>query len=692
MLNSIKRGLVGRRIQAACFAASLAGLAGVTWFNFSQNDSLQYQAAEYQATEYQAAGPALAPSSESLNVMRAHFVEFPAADESHQPPAEFPAADESHQPPALEQNSTPAQAPIPGQASIPAPTATPTAYETASDPKPRQAASPLAIEEADSFPQSPTAASEQTAALADHPATFGLPTDLDTVSKPLASDVPAASSPSETAAATPSDAQPRADDLVREVAVPAPPSKPLQLAAAGTLSEAITVPQPAAKPNPEGVPLPRSRPQLAARVINLEDKEGHNSVSVSRGAKTTEPSRPAQQPIPRPVLRKAQPTPKQSPRQVPRQVAAGGESTLRVQPGDTLMQLLTKAGVPTAEADAAIKAMSAHYNPRRIKPGQAIHMTFAKAEPHQLLAFRLRPDPETDIEVWRDDSEGFLAATVERPLVTKITANYGTIRSSLAEAGRAAGVPAEVMLALIRNFSFSIDFQREVQKGDAFEVLYAKLKDEDGKTVKNLPPLYAALTVGGRRLAYYRHTLADGRVGLFDAEGRSTRKSLMRTPIDGARVSSGFGKRRHPILGYSKMHRGVDFAASRGTPIYAAGDGIVIRRGRNGSYGHYIRIRHNSTYQTAYAHLSRYARGIKKGKRVRQGQVIGYVGSTGRSTGPHLHYEILVNGRQVDPRRLKLPNGRSLEGEELARFHSTRRKIDQLREANLPAALLASRQ
>ncbi|MCH7814405.1 MAG: M23 family metallopeptidase, partial [Planctomycetes bacterium] len=171
----------------------------------------------------------------------------------------------------------------------------------------------------------------------------------------------------------------------------------------------------------------------------------------------------------------------------------------------------------------------------------------------------------------------------------------------------------------------------------------------------------------------------------FDAKGRSARKALMRTPIDGARLSSVFGRRRHPILGYNKLHRGVDFAAPRGTPIYAAGNGVIVRAGRNGAYGKYVRIRHNARYATAYAHMSGFARGTRKGKRVTQGQVIGYVGTTGRSTGPHLHYEILAGGVRTNPMKLRMPSGRKLKGAELARFQQTRAGIER-RYAELGAA------
>jgi murein DD-endopeptidase MepM/ murein hydrolase activator NlpD len=195
--------------------------------------------------------------------------------------------------------------------------------------------------------------------------------------------------------------------------------------------------------------------------------------------------------------------------------------------------------------------------------------------------------------------------------------------------------------------------------------------------------LFASLTLSGKKKAIYRFKGDDGHTEYFDEEGRSAQKALMRTPIDGARLSSGFGQRRHPILGYNKMHRGVDFAAPSGTPIYAAGNGTIVYAGRKGGYGNYIRIRHNGNYDTAYAHMTGFARGMRVGRRVNQGQVIGYVGTTGRSTGPHLHYEVLRQGQQVNPMRIRMPSGRTLAGAEMKRFQGLRAALDQ-RYALLP--------
>lgn len=216
------------------------------------------------------------------------------------------------------------------------------------------------------------------------------------------------------------------------------------------------------------------------------------------------------------------------------------------------------------------------------------------------------------------------------------------------------------------------------------EIAYERLVDKEGRTVRYGNVVYANLTLSGKSMPIYRYEDSKGNVDYYGPDGQSVRKALLQTPIDGARISSGFGMRHHPVLGYSKMHKGVDFAARRGTPVMAAGDGIVERASRFGSYGNYIRIRHNSTYKTAYAHLKGFAKGIRKGVRVRQGQIIGYVGTTGRSTGPHLHYEVLANNKQVNPKSAKLPAGRKLAGKELKTFQAqlaeTTTRIAALRE------------
>lgn len=372
--------------------------------------------------------------------------------------------------------------------------------------------------------------------------------------------------------------------------------------------------------------------------------------------------------------------------------------TVEVRRGDTLMALLVGAGADRQEAHKAITALKTVYSPRKLKPGQAVHLAFSAdadtgGSPARLLSLRLQESPEREIQVARRDLEaGYVATKVDRPLTLKVAGRRGRIDSSLFAAGQDAEVPVPVMIDLIHAFSFNVDFQREIWPGDGFELLYESYYDRSGALAKTGNIVYAALILSGQRVELYRFTPANGRTDNFDATGQSVRKTLMRTPIDGARISSGYGRRRHPVLGYNKMHRGTDFAASRGTPVYAAGDGVIERAGPNRSYGNYIRIRHNSTYKTAYAHLRGYAKGIRRGRRVKQGQVIGYVGTTGRSTGPHLHYEVMINGKQVNPLRIKLPSGAKLNAEDLAAFRTARAEIERLREKVLPSPLLVRAQ
>ena len=365
--------------------------------------------------------------------------------------------------------------------------------------------------------------------------------------------------------------------------------------------------------------------------------------------------------------------------------------------GDTLAGLLADAGISRQDAHAAIVALNKHYDPRLIRPGQEITFTILPAiaedsdtlSPGRFLGLSLASDYDHEIIVSRRPGGEFQATKLERQLRRSVFRVVGEIRHSLFVAGGKAGVPAAVLAELIRAYSWDVDFQRDIRPGDGFEVMFKRFHDAEGNLVHNGAIVHAALTLSGERRAIYLHTTADGRTGYFNEKGESARKTLMRTPIDGARLSSAFGKRRHPVLGYSMMHRGVDFAAPTGTPIYAAGQGSIVYAGRKGAYGNYIRLRHNRLYATAYAHMRRFARGMAKGRRVKQGQVIGYVGSTGRSTGPHLHYEILREGHRVNPFKVKMPSGRKLTGKELERFLAARDDIDRQYAAPAPESELA---
>jgi murein DD-endopeptidase MepM/ murein hydrolase activator NlpD len=366
--------------------------------------------------------------------------------------------------------------------------------------------------------------------------------------------------------------------------------------------------------------------------------------------------------------------------------------TVEIASGDNLMDVLVKAGAERFEAHGAIRSLDGVYNPRRdLRVGDELQITLGPADAapdpetegatgdagYVLSGLRLPVSYDREVEVARESDGGFIAREVVLPLETELVRVSGTIDSSLYVNGLDAGIPISVLVELIRIYSFDVDFQRDIWQGDAFEIMFERQRNEAGEVVNNGDIHYAKLTLRNTDLPLYRYETAAGNIDYFNRLGESVRKALMKTPLDGARLSSRFGKRKHPILGYTRLHAGVDFAAPTGTPVYAAGDGSVERASVHGGYGKYIRIRHNGTYSTAYAHLNGYARGIRQGVRVRQGQVIGYVGSTGRSTGPHLHYEILRDGKQINPLGLKLPSGEKLKGDALAQFTTHRDGVDQ---------------
>jgi len=368
----------------------------------------------------------------------------------------------------------------------------------------------------------------------------------------------------------------------------------------------------------------------------------------------------------------------------PAELVAGPQpyrQRLRAEPGDTLAGILVGAGVSRANSNAVISALQDHFDPRKFRAGQELTLTLQpEAELDgsvRLVAFEMPVAFPHRVSVSADAKGQFRATKHTMKTVRQTARAEGIVKTSLYAAAVEAGVPVPVIAEMIRVYSWDVDFQRDTQSGDRFSLMYETIVDNGGRFLRSGDVVHATLTLGGKPHTLYRFITDKGGIDYFDEKGQSARKALLRTPIDGARLSSGYGRRRHPILGYSKMHRGVDFAAPRGTPIYAAGNGTVDYVGRKGAYGKYVRIRHNGTYSTAYAHLSRYAKGMRPGKRVRQRDVIGYVGSTGRSTGPHLHYEILRGGRQTNPLRVKMPSGRKLAGKELERFLAYAADVDR---------------
>ncbi|NNE39334.1 MAG: M23 family metallopeptidase [Marinicaulis sp.] len=378
------------------------------------------------------------------------------------------------------------------------------------------------------------------------------------------------------------------------------------------------------------------------------------------------------------------------------------ETKVRVSRGENFVDALKRAGIAAADRNAAAAAFGKHYNLRRLQPGQEFALTLgwpnqtlyqiadSDSEPEaRLIGFEFKVDAENRIHMRRDENGELTARKDAVPLTTRIMAIAGRIDGSLYLSAKAQGATDKVVADLANTFAYDVDFQREIFGGDEFEAIYEAKYDEEGNVVSSGEILYARLHWRGRsrEKGYYRFE-TDGRADFFDATGQSAKRLLMKTPIDGARLSSRFGTRKHPILGYRRAHKGVDFAAPRGTPIKAAGDGVIERADRYGSFGNYVRIRHANGYKTAYAHLKGFRRGIRKGKRVRQGDIIGYVGTTGRSTGPHLHYEVHLKGNPVNPQKLKIATGKKLKSAELERFQMQRELIDAMRAPETEAASL----
>ncbi len=280
----------------------------------------------------------------------------------------------------------------------------------------------------------------------------------------------------------------------------------------------------------------------------------------------------------------------------------------------------------------------------------------------------------TSIEI-RKSQDSFLVKENILQLNKKEVVIKSVIENNLYSTAVKAGIEPNIIVEFARIFGFEVDFQRDIRKGDWFEILYEKFKDDNNRVRDTGKIIYASMFVNGEEINLYNFKY-NNEEEYYDIKGKSITKSLMKTPINGARLSSSFGMRKHPILGYNKMHRGTDFAALSGTPIMASGSGTITRARWCGGGGNCVKIKHNSTYETIYAHMKAFAKGIKEGRKVKQGQIIGYVGSTGLSTGPHLHYEVLVNGKKVNSQKLKLPSGKILKGNERKQFELDRIKID----------------
>lgn len=339
-----------------------------------------------------------------------------------------------------------------------------------------------------------------------------------------------------------------------------------------------------------------------------------------------------------------------------------------VEPGDTLGGLLQKEGIDGADAYKIVEAIAQHHDPRNLKPGQKVELTYDPVTRTGVEEVSINIDHIRGLVVRQIEGGKFDARVTEKEVFAKTQAGRFVVQNTLYGSAAVAGIPDRIVANVMKTYSWGVDFERDIRSGDTMEVYYEVFETEDGQFVDYGDILYARLKTGSKDLPIYRFETEDGRTEYFDEKGQSIKKALLKTPVNNARKSSGFGYRKHPVLGYKKLHKGVDFAAPTGTPILASGDGVIERANRYSSYGNYVLIRHNNNLKTAYAHMKGFAKGIKAGTRVTQGQVIGYVGTTGRSTGPHLHYEVLVGGKQVNPNSVDLPTGIALAGSDLNKF------------------------
>mgnify|MGYP000371072733 CR=1 FL=1 len=349
--------------------------------------------------------------------------------------------------------------------------------------------------------------------------------------------------------------------------------------------------------------------------------------------------------------------------------------SIKVKSGDSLGPLLQKNGLTGPQAYRVTEAFSKVYKPRNVRVGQVFGLHF---EDDILTDLTFKPSVDKTIFVKRQ-GEGYVAKSVDAEFKMELLTVKGAIKNSLYLDASRMGAPDKVIQQFANIYEYSVDFQRDIQPGDDFEMFFEVARDHRGKIIKAGDLLFTSFSPRGKTSAYYLYEDAKGEENFYDVKGKTAKRKLRATPVNGARLSSRFGKRKHPISGYRKMHTGVDFAAPRGTPILAAGTGTVVRANRYGGYGNYVRIKHSDGYQTAYAHMKSFARGIRKGARVKQDQVIGYVGSTGASTGPHLHYEVILNGKKINPRRLSQLSGKPLAKTQMAEFEKRRAEIDAQR-------------
>lgn len=350
------------------------------------------------------------------------------------------------------------------------------------------------------------------------------------------------------------------------------------------------------------------------------------------------------------------------------------DKEITVQKGDTLISILNNLGLNREQSNDLFYALKKHYDPRNLKIGQKLAANLSiHSRSGDIIRFNsltIEPAVGERVVAVLNENDEFEVSAVKDELIEEVNSATGSISGTLSGSMQAHGVPNRIVNNFISIFAYAVDFRHDVRKGDKFEIVYENYLAPNGKVVKSGNVVYAALILRKDKIAMYRFKSRDGNIDYYTEKGQALKKTLDKKPMSyrNARISSPFGKRYHPILRQTKIHWGVDYAAPRGTLVYAGGDGVVQVAKYNGAYGNYVKIRHNSEFSTAYGHMQSIAKGIRPGTRVKQGQVIGYVGSTGRSTGPHLHYEVVQNGRRVNPRTIRASTGENLAGRDLANF------------------------
>ena len=351
----------------------------------------------------------------------------------------------------------------------------------------------------------------------------------------------------------------------------------------------------------------------------------------------------------------------------------------KISSGETFDKILNNYSIPNEEINQIKKKLNLDYDINNLQPNLEIKITIDQSNNKKITSFLFPVSRTEKIQLTRNlDNNLFEKKIIITNLNKKIVFKEGKITQSLYKTAIDLKVQPNVIIEFARIYGFQVDFQRDIRKNDNFQIMYEVFEDDDGKIFETGNIIFADLKLSGKNNALY-YFEKKGSEGHYDENGKSVEKALMKTPINGARLSSAFGMRKHPIDGFNKMHRGTDFAAPMGTPIMASGSGLITRARWCGGGGNCIKIKHNSTYETIYAHMKNFARGIKEGIRVKQGQIIGYVGSTGKSTGPHLHYEVVVNGKKVNSQKLKLPSGKTLKGKERKIFEVEKIKLDVLK-------------